>query len=317
MGIKIKKNLLPSSKYGIKCPYTMNPSGICIHNTANDASAENEIAYMIRNDNETSFHFAVDNIQAVQGVPLNRNAWHAGDGRIGTGNRKYIAIEICYSKSGGDKFTASEKNAVHLIVKLLKEYGWTTKNIKRHYDFSGKNCPHRTMALGWQRFLDMVAAELNPVDNWYEKVNKIGTTKIQARIDTYLYEVDTNKQVKAYNKGDIITVVYSLGDWYFTAYSVSKKIKNGFKIAHWDKYIEPVEEPTEDTPEETEDTPSDTPPTPSEPTEETGNESEDTSSNGTETASDDTEEESTVEKKTLLGSLISLISKIISAILKK
>ena len=87
-----------------------------VHNTYNDASAENEIAYMIRNDNEVSFHFAVDDKEAVQGLPLNRNGWHAGDGSEGTGNRKSIAIEICYSESGGDRFLKAEKNSAKLIA---------------------------------------------------------------------------------------------------------------------------------------------------------------------------------------------------------
>ena len=93
---------------------------IVVHNTANDASAENEIAYMIRNENQVSFHYAVDNQEVVQGLPIDRNAWHAGDGN-GEGNRKGIAIEICYSKSGGTRFDQAEKNAAHFIAALLRE----------------------------------------------------------------------------------------------------------------------------------------------------------------------------------------------------
>ena len=61
---------------------------IVVHNTANDASAANEIAYMIRNDNSTSFHYAIDDKEIVQGIPENRNAFHAGDGGKGNGNRR-------------------------------------------------------------------------------------------------------------------------------------------------------------------------------------------------------------------------------------
>lgn len=43
---------------------------ITVHNTYNDATAENEVAYMIRNDNQVSFHIAVDDKEAVQGIPL-------------------------------------------------------------------------------------------------------------------------------------------------------------------------------------------------------------------------------------------------------
>lgn len=113
----------PEDKYNIKCPYEMTPQYITIHNTYNDASAMNEISYMLRNNNKVSFHYAVDDTRAVQGIALNRNAWHAGDGLEGNGNRKSIAIEICYSKSGGEKFDKAEKNAAILVAKLLKQYG--------------------------------------------------------------------------------------------------------------------------------------------------------------------------------------------------
>ena len=158
--VKIVQKLVPSSKYNIKCPYSMNPEYISVHNTANDATAKNEIAYMIKNNNEVSYHFAVDDIQAVQGLPLDRNGWHAGDGGNGTGNRKSIGIEICYSKSGGDKFTKAENNAVELIVQLLKERGWGIDRVKKHQDWSGKYCPHRTLDLGWDRFIKMIETEL-------------------------------------------------------------------------------------------------------------------------------------------------------------
>lgn len=150
----------PKDKYDVKCPYTMKPQYITIHNTANDASAMNEISYMLKNNYQTSFHFAVDDTRAVQGIPLNRNAWHAGDGKNGTGNRQSIGIEICYSKSGGDKFSKAEKNAAILTAKLLKQYGWGVEKVKRHKDWSGKNCPHRTIALGWDRFVKMVSSYL-------------------------------------------------------------------------------------------------------------------------------------------------------------
>lgn len=48
--MEITKNLVSEDKYGIKCPYTMEPIGITVHNTGNSASADNEIAYMIGND---------------------------------------------------------------------------------------------------------------------------------------------------------------------------------------------------------------------------------------------------------------------------
>ena len=159
--MEIIKNLVSTDKYNIKCPYTMKPSRIVVHNTANDATARNEIAYMISNNNEVSFHYAVDDKEVVQGIPENRNAWHSGDGECGKGNREGIAIEICYSKSGGDRFVQAEKNAVELIVSLLKKYGWGVAQVTKHQDYSGKYCPHRTLDAGWDRFVKMIEAKMN------------------------------------------------------------------------------------------------------------------------------------------------------------
>lgn len=166
------KNLIPESQYSTKCPYSMTPKGICIHNTANDAPAINERNYMARGDNqnEVSFHIAVDDNQAIQCIPLNRNAWHAGDGGSGQGNRNYIAVEICYSRSGGERFIKAEQRAAKEVATLLKQYGWGISQIRKHQDFSGKYCPHRTLDMGWQRFLNMVQIELNNLNiNQYIK----------------------------------------------------------------------------------------------------------------------------------------------------
>ncbi|MBN2796243.1 MAG: N-acetylmuramoyl-L-alanine amidase [Clostridia bacterium] len=158
--MKVVQSLVPESKWKIKCPYDMDPEFIVVHNTANDATAANEIAYMIRNDSKVSFHYAIDDHEVVQGVLLNRNAWHAGDGGSGKGNRKGIAVEICYSKSGGPKFEAAEKLAAEFIASILKERNWDISKVTKHQDYSKKYCPHRTLDLGWQRFLDMVSNEL-------------------------------------------------------------------------------------------------------------------------------------------------------------
>lgn len=153
--MNIVKNLVAPERYNIKCPYGMIPTRIVVHNTANDASARNEISYMIRNDNQVSFHYAIDDIEIVQGIEENRNSWNAGDGN-GKGNRQGIAIEICYSKSGGERFEKAERLAAEFIAGKLKQYGWGIDKVTKHQDYNNKYCPHRTLDLGWQRFLDMI-----------------------------------------------------------------------------------------------------------------------------------------------------------------
>ena len=158
--VNIVKKIVPESRYYLKCPYEMTPTRIVVHNTANDAPARNEISYMTNNDYETSFHYAVDDKEIVQGLPENRNGWHASDGN-GKGNREGIAIEICYSLSGGDRFIKAEQNAVDLIVDILNRYNWDIDKVTKHQDYTNKYCPHRTLDMGWDRFLNMINEKLS------------------------------------------------------------------------------------------------------------------------------------------------------------
>ena len=172
MALTIKKQLISSSKYSVKAPHPMDAQYVTVHNTANDASAQNEIDYMVRNSNQTSYHYAVDDKEAIQAIPHNRNAWHAGDSSKGDGNRKSIGVEICYSKSGGEKYKKAENNAAELVARILKEEGlgidrvkthkhWTEVGKKKGYSSYVKNCPHRILDnKGWDDFLAKVKKEL-------------------------------------------------------------------------------------------------------------------------------------------------------------
>jgi N-acetylmuramoyl-L-alanine amidase CwlA len=178
----------------------MVPTRIVVHNTANDASAKNEIAYMIRNNNKVSFHYAVDDKEVVQGVPENRNTWNAGDGSNGKGNREAIAIEICYSKSGGDKFIKAEQIAVELIVDILKRYNWGVDKVTKHQDYNGKYCPHRTLDMGWDRFIKMINDKLNPAI--------VNSPKVEISIKKG-DKVKVNKWAKSYEGKSIASFVYN------------------------------------------------------------------------------------------------------------
>jgi N-acetylmuramoyl-L-alanine amidase len=161
MDIPVRKMLVNPNKYGIKCPFDLDWEYVTIHNTYNDASAHNEIQYMINNTKEVSFHDAVDDIEIVTGIPHNRNAWAAGDGAKGKGNRKSLHIEICYSKSGGERYKKAEANTIKYTAQLLKERGFGIDRVKKHEDWSGKHCPHRILDEGrWRKFLNSINEEL-------------------------------------------------------------------------------------------------------------------------------------------------------------
>lgn len=202
--IKIEKNLVPYSRYPIKCPYEMKPIGITIHNTANSSPAKNEIIYMARRDDEVSFHFAVDENGAVQGLPLDRNGWHASDGGVGTGNRKTIAIEIARSTNEDESlFDKAEENASILCAMLCKEYGWNPqKDIYTHMYFAPnkKYCPHKTLDRGWQRFLDMVEAVMKedekPAPEPQPQPQPATKTLYRVQVGAYAQKENAEKMLK-------------------------------------------------------------------------------------------------------------------------
>ena len=205
--MNVIKNLVSQSKYSIKCPYSMTPEFVVVHNTANDASAQNEVKYMISNNNQVSFHFAVDDKEIVQGLPLDRNAWACGDGANGKGNRKGIQIEICYSKSGGARFENAEKNAAKFIAQLLKERGWGVDKVKKHQDFSNKYCPHRTLDKGWASFVNMVKDYLNelnkPVQSTQSSSISVGD---KVKVKTTATHYATGQSMASFVKGSTYEV---------------------------------------------------------------------------------------------------------------
>ena len=205
--MKIVKNLVSESKYSVKCPYSMTPEFIVVHNTANDATAQNEIKYMISNDNQVSFHFAVDDKEVIQGLPLDRNAWACGDGTNGSGNRKGIQVEICYSKSGGARFENAEKNAAKFIAQLLKERGWGVDKVKKHQDFSNKYCPHRTLDKGWASFVNMIKDYLNelnkPVQSTQSSSISVGD---KVKVKTTATHYATGQSMASFVKGSTYEV---------------------------------------------------------------------------------------------------------------
>jgi N-acetylmuramoyl-L-alanine amidase CwlA len=155
---------MPANKKSLKQPYAMTPKYITIHNTSNSAPAKNEASYMQGNTSQIGFHVAIDENYVIKCADFNRNTWHSGDGTYGTGNRQSIGIEICRSTGSLDLFKKAEQNCAEYVAKLLKEYGWGISRVKRHKDWSGKYCPHKTMDLGWQRFLNMIQAELDKLN---------------------------------------------------------------------------------------------------------------------------------------------------------
>lgn len=212
--MNVIKNI--TTKIAIKCPYTMTPTRIVVHNTANDASARSEVAYMNSNDKYTSFHYAVDDKEIVQGIEENRNSFNAGDGATGKGNRQGISIEICYSKSGGDRFTKAEQNTVELIADILKRYNWGIDKVTKHQDYSGKYCPHRTLDMGWDRFINMIKEELEmreEVEDLKRRVSALEKGEVAVATPTPIVKPTGKPKAtpKGYSGSSVIDYLKSIG----------------------------------------------------------------------------------------------------------
>lgn len=186
-GLTIVHNLEVKKDYPIKCPFTMkSPKGVVIHNAGSEGnpSAETLNKSMLDTTEERSWHFSVDESNAVQGLPLNRNNWSIGDGLKGEGNRNYISIEICrdmYGVNGGYTSTNQNdevdpnwekacENGALLAAILLNKYGWDINHLKKHHDFEmsdGKHkyCPHHILNDGWDDFVTLVQEKLNEIQN--------------------------------------------------------------------------------------------------------------------------------------------------------
>lgn len=196
MAYTIVNKYIPVSKYSRKAPYSMKAETITFHNTANDATAIGEISYMTNNNNQTSYHVAIDDKHVVQAIPFSRSAWHAGDG-MGAGNRKSIGIEVCYSKSGGPKYAAAEANAIEYIAHILKDKGWGIDRVKWHRDWSGKNCPHRVLDEGRATSVrNRIVAKLAELKG--EKVVQVSSPSTERN---YLLDGDTGDKVRALQSG--------------------------------------------------------------------------------------------------------------------
>lgn len=166
----------PSTPNNRRPGHLLLPQSITIHNTGNPtSSARNERAWLTNptNNRTASYHLVVDEHEVIECLPLNENAWHAGDGSgAASGNRTSISIEIC--ESGDYEKTLS--NTCELAAKLLKQYGWGIDHLRRHYDWSGKICPRLMYDngkwTGWDHFKQKVLEKKKlPTDNRKSDLN--------------------------------------------------------------------------------------------------------------------------------------------------
>lgn len=109
--------------------------GALIHSTATPgASAWSEYRYFNSGDRQSSAHAFIDWTEAIITVPLNEQAWHAGQ----YANPIYHGFELCEPLPGDrEKFEAVWNNAVefvrwywaHGFPRFLQTHDWATRTL--------------------------------------------------------------------------------------------------------------------------------------------------------------------------------------------
>lgn len=152
--MQIKKRFLNWEKQGQKCPFSMIPEYITIHEIKSNQSADTAARIISSNFGNIGAHFFVDEKEVIQIIPCDRNAFACGDGAEGIGNTRSISIEICRAEAQNKQlYYQSVDNALKLTKELMKQYQIPIEKVVRHYDWTQADCPCRMMRENlWQTF---------------------------------------------------------------------------------------------------------------------------------------------------------------------
>lgn len=128
---------------------------ITIHETANTSRGANAAAHANLqtkgNVRQASWHWTVDDVEAVQSFPHTVKCWHAGTRKS---SDESIAIEICVNADGD--YVQAVRNAAELVRRIRAQEPTATV-VVQHASHSGKNCPtflrDGSRGVTWSQFL--------------------------------------------------------------------------------------------------------------------------------------------------------------------
>ncbi len=134
-------------------------NNIVIHYVGNPrTTAQNNRDYFNKTDTDVCSHFVVGlDGEIIQCVPLDEKS-NASNNR----NLDTISIEVCHPDSTGEFNDATYLSLVKLTAWLCDNSGLKAKEVIRHYDITGKECPKYfvTHQNEWEKFLSDVKEEL-------------------------------------------------------------------------------------------------------------------------------------------------------------
>lgn len=153
--------------HGYKMPNEENILWIVVHESGMPTETQNaeflaklqwNNAY-VKAGREASWNYQVDAYNIYQSFDDKVMCWHAGDGMSpGSGNSNGIGIEMCINQDGN--YEGAMHNDAKLVAYLMNKYNLGMENVKRHFDFSGKECPSYMIRTGrWNEFLTLVNRE--------------------------------------------------------------------------------------------------------------------------------------------------------------
>ena len=174
--VKLRQMIVPKGRYGRHIEFPLRATYITIHSTDNPGAtalqhARGMAAGAFRGKtkwNRTGYmtwHFSVDDREAIQSLPLNIQGEHAD--HDGPGNKTSIGIEISELRNARRQAAAIDR-AARLTAWLLRDQGIAPDHVvphyhwpQRHFHNNMKNCPRILLEHGkpgprWAAFLRKV-----------------------------------------------------------------------------------------------------------------------------------------------------------------
>ena len=174
--LNLSQMIVPAGKYGRRKVFPLRASYITIHSTDNrNATALQHARGMASGNfrgrskwNRTGYltwHFTVDDVQALQSLPLSIQGEHAD--HDGPGNTSSVGIEICEFRSSSRQAAAIDR-AARLTAYVMHQTGVPLDHVvphyhwpQRHFHNNQKNCPRILLQGGrpgprWDAFLQRV-----------------------------------------------------------------------------------------------------------------------------------------------------------------
>lgn len=233
LSFPVEVRFIPASQTMQRPGYAMAPASTTWHDTGNPGArtnAESHARWMAAgcpdangNPTYTSWHFTVDDGRAIQHIPLNEVAWHAGDGSNGPGNRTSIAIEECVNSDRNAAKTRANAAELHaFLIRELKLQGGTVNGCVQHNYWSGKNCPEVIRNAGlWPEMQRQMTARLGSTPTTPVYAEAAPVAKGSQVINGYVFLAPGGKTVQA----DVVPVKYADKDQPATGPALKKGTK--------------------------------------------------------------------------------------------